>query len=86
MALVNGGYLHYTDMNKYKKVFSETTQKKKKMARVLSKIQVRIQGPSWPPCLHSSDFKYKAISTKLGQIMYDHRYYTWLTFWRANVK
>ena len=25
MALVNGGYFHYTDMNKFLKIFSETT-------------------------------------------------------------
>ena len=45
MALVNGGYLHCTDS----KFFSKTDQKK--MAMVLSKIQVSDPGPFWPSCL-----------------------------------
>ena len=48
MVLVNGGYLHCTD--KEILVNSSLKATKKKLARVISKIQVSDPGPSWPSC------------------------------------
>ena len=36
------------------KFFSESDQKKKKMARAISKNQVSDPGPSWPSCLYDA--------------------------------
>ena len=62
MVLVNGGFLHCTDIKKNScKFFSENDKKKKekkkkkkkkKMARAISKNQVSDPGPSWPSCLN----------------------------------
>ena len=47
MALVNRGYLHCTD----KEILINSSLKAtKKLAMVLSKIQVSDPGPSWPSC------------------------------------
>ena len=48
MVLMNGGYLHCTDIKKFLKYFSESD--KKKLARVISKIQMSDPGPYWPSC------------------------------------
>ena len=48
MALANGGYLHFTTYRNSCKFFTESD--KKKLAMVISKIQVSDLGPSWPSC------------------------------------
>ena len=47
MALVNGGYLNCTDIKKI--LVNSSLKVTKKMALVLSRIQVSDPGPSWPP-------------------------------------
>ena len=47
MALANGGYLQ--TFRNYCKFFSESD--KKKLAMVISKVQVSDPGPSWTACL-----------------------------------
>ena len=44
MLLVNGGYLHCTDL------VNSSLKGTKKMDRVISKTQVSDPGPSWPSC------------------------------------
>ena len=51
MVLVNGGYLHCTDIKEILVNFSVKATKKEKLAKVISKIQVSDPGPSWPSCL-----------------------------------
>ena len=46
MALVNGGYLHCTDIKKFL-LGLPRKQPPKKLAMVLSKIQVSDPGPYW---------------------------------------
>ena len=48
MVLVNGGFLHCSDIKNSCKFFSENN--KEKMARTISKNQVSDPGPSWPSC------------------------------------
>ena len=57
MVLVNGGFLHCTDIKKF---FSESD--KKKLARAISKNQVSDPGPSWLSCLNSYGFELQSFA------------------------
>ena len=72
MVLVNGGYLHCTDIKKFWEILLKRDEKKK-MARVISKTQVSELGPSWPSCLLCSIYNFYSISTELGQNIYNHK-------------
>ena len=43
-----GGYLHCTDKKEF--LVNPSLKAKKKMAMILSEIQISDPGPSWPSC------------------------------------
>ena len=81
MSLVNGGYFHYTDLNKFmKSLFSSPEHKVLRVSYCDHSLSVVVRlsiclsvRPFTFSCLHSSIYKYQSISTKLGQHVYDHK-------------
>ena len=70
MVLVNGGYLHCTDIRKF---LSESDKKKKWL---ISKIQVSDSGPSWPSCFEMAmkqptltSFHFKKLSNDQDKLL-----------------